>query len=250
MGIAELDKIKEDEMKKKTIKEYKRRLRFILKSKLNGKNKITAINTWAVAVFRNGAGILQWKESELKNVDRKSKKTMTMYGALHPKSDVDRLCIKRKEGGRGLRSVECCVREEENSLGFYAAHSEENLIKGVYAAETINAEDTLTSGEFKKQIEQELKQYWIEKKMYGQFIRKMPENVDKNVTWQWLSKCDLKIGTEALLCTAQEQAIRTNYVKHYNDKTSESPLCRLCGKKCEGVQHLVCGCKKLAQKKI
>ena len=76
--------------------------------------------------------------------------------------------------------------------------------------------------------------------------REMPENVDKNKTWQWLSKCDLKIGTEALLCAAQEQAIRTNYVKHYIDNTSESPLCRLCGKKCESVQHLVCGCEKLA----
>ena len=202
----------------------------ILKSKLNGKNKITAINTWAVAVFRYGAGILQWKESELKNVDRKSRKTMTMYGALHPKSDVDRLYIKRKEGARGLMSVECCVREEENSLGCYVANSEENLIKGVYAAETINTEDTVSSGEFKKQIEQERKQNWTEKKMYGQFVREMPENVDKNKTWQWLSKCDLKIGTVALLCAAQEQAIRKNYVKHYIDKTSESPLCRLCGK--------------------
>ena len=156
LGIVELDKIKENEMKKKTIKEYKRRLRLILKSKLNGKNKITAINTWAVAVFRYGAGILQWKESELKNVDRKSRKTMTMYGALHPKSDVDRLYIKRKVGGRGLMSVECCVREE-NSLGCYVANSEENLIKGVYAAETINTEDTVSSGELKKQKEQERK---------------------------------------------------------------------------------------------
>ena len=201
LGIVELDKIKENEMKKKTIKEYKRRLRLILKL-LNGKNKITAINTWAVAVFIYGAGILQWKESELKNVDWKSRKTMTMYGALHPKSDVDRLYIKRKEGGRGLMSVECCVREEENSLGFYVANSEENLIKGVYAAETIHTEDTVSSGEFKKQIEQERKQNWTEKKMYGQFVREMPENVDKNKSWKWLSKCDLKIGTEALLCAA------------------------------------------------
>ena len=114
----------------------------ILKSKLNGKNKITAVNTWAVAVFRYGEGIIQWKESELKIVDRKSRKTMTMYGELHQKSDVDRLYIKKKEGDRGLMSVKCCVREEENSLGFYVANSEENLITGVYAAETINAEDT------------------------------------------------------------------------------------------------------------
>ena len=46
---------------------------------------------------------------------------MTMYGGLHPKSDVDRLHVKRKEGGKGLISVEQCTREEENSLGFYVA---------------------------------------------------------------------------------------------------------------------------------
>ena len=104
------------------------------------------------------------------------------------------------------------------------------------------------SEEFKKQKAQELKQSWNEKKMHGQFIRELPEEVNKDRTWQWLSTSDLKIGTEALLCAAQEQAIRTNYVKYQIDKTSESPLCRLCGKKGETVQHLISGCEKLAQK--
>ena len=76
---------------------------------------------------------------------------MAIYGALHPKSDVDRLYIKRKEGRKGLINVERCVREEENSLGFHVANSEEKLIRGVAVAETINTEDTITSGEFKKQ---------------------------------------------------------------------------------------------------
>ena len=67
-----------------------------------------------------------------------------MYGALHPKSDVGRLYIKRKERGKGLMSVERCVREEENILGFYVANSEEKLIRGVPVAETIN-----TSGDLK-----------------------------------------------------------------------------------------------------
>ena len=148
-GIVELDKIKENEMKEKTIKEYKRRLQLFLKSKLNGKNKITAINVWAVAVFRYAAGTLQWKESELKDVERKPRKEMTMYGVLHPKSDVDRLYVKRNEGGRGLICVESCVKEENNSLGFYVANSEGNLFRGVPAAETINTKDTAMSGEFK-----------------------------------------------------------------------------------------------------
>ena len=128
----------------------------VLKSKLNGKNKKTAINAWTVAVFRYEAGILQWKDSELKDVDRKSRKTITMYGALHLKRYVDRLYVKRKEGGRGLMGVECCIKGEENRLG-YVVNSEENLIRDVATAETINTEDNVMSGEFKKQKKQELK---------------------------------------------------------------------------------------------
>ena len=95
-----------------------------------------------------------------------------MYGAIHPMSDVDRMYVQRKEGGRGLVSVERCVREEENFLGFYVVNSEENFIRGVAAAETINTKGTIMSGEFKKQKAQELKQNCRKKKMYGQFVGK------------------------------------------------------------------------------
>ena len=148
LTIVELDKIKDNQIKEKTIKEYRQRLGLVLKSKLNWKTKITAIKTLAVAVFRYGAGILQWEESEMKDVDRKSRKTMTMDGGLNPKSDVDRLYIKRREGVRGLLSMEHCVRKKENILSFYVSISEENLIKGVAAAKTINTEDPVTCGEF------------------------------------------------------------------------------------------------------
>ena len=47
---------------------------------------------------------------------------------------MDRLYMKRKEGCRGLIGVERCVREEENSLGFYVANSGENRIRGVATA--------------------------------------------------------------------------------------------------------------------
>ena len=78
LGIIELDKIKETGVKEKVNMECKRRQRLILKSKLNGRNEVTAINTWAVAIFRYGAEIIQWKTSELKDLDRKSRNTMTM----------------------------------------------------------------------------------------------------------------------------------------------------------------------------
>ena len=52
----------------------------------------------------------------------------------------------------------------------------------------------------------------------------------------------------SLTFPAQEQALRTNYSKFHIDKTSESPLCRLCGVKGESISHLVSECSKLAQK--
>ena len=139
--VVELDKIKETEMKEKITKEYKQRQILILKCKLNGKNKVTAIKKWAVAILRYLAEINQRKASELKDVDKKSRKAMTMYWVLHPKSDVDRLYVKRKERGRELISVEQRIREEEKSLGFYVANSKENLIKDVSTAETINTRE-------------------------------------------------------------------------------------------------------------
>ena len=52
---------------------------------------------------------------------------------------------------------------------------------------------------------------------------------------------------EEIICEAQEQALRTNSVKCYIDKTSDSPLCKLCGKILETVWHIVRSCANLAQ---
>ena len=61
----------------------------ILKSKLNRKNEIQAFNTWAVALLRYGAVIINSKIDELEKMERTTIKTLTTYGALHPKSDID-----------------------------------------------------------------------------------------------------------------------------------------------------------------
>ena len=158
LDTIELDKTRETEMKEKITKEYKQRQRLILKSKLNGRNKVTAINTWAVAVLRYVARIIQWKASELNDLDTKSRKTIMKYEGLYPKSDVERLYVKRKEVGRGFISLEQCIREEESSLRFYVANSQENLIKWVSEAETINMRETIASVKFKKQKAKELKE--------------------------------------------------------------------------------------------
>ena len=53
----------------------------------------------------------------------------TIYEALHPKSDVHRLYIPKKEGERGLISIEDCVELAIRGLEVCVHGSEEILIQ-------------------------------------------------------------------------------------------------------------------------
>ena len=74
------------------------------------KNKIMAVNT------KYSAAGVDWKVDELKELDRKTRKMMTLHGALHPQSDLDRLYLPRQKDGRGLICCELRVKAEENNL--------------------------------------------------------------------------------------------------------------------------------------
>ena len=206
------------------------------------------VNTWALALLRYGAGIINWKVAELKKIDRTTRKTLTMYGAFHPKSDIDIPYLKRKHGDMGLISIETCVRSEENNLGLYVRESNEMLLKGVKKVGMINTDNLTDRKDFKKNSQNEFRDRWQGKKMNGQLAHEMFGEIDKDLSWQWLVQCDLKVQTEATICATQEQAIRTNYIKNKIDKTSENPLCRMCREYGKTVQHIMCGCKKLAQR--
>ena len=89
-------------MKEKVKTEYYRLVRKILKTKLNGGNIKIGINTWAISLLRYFAVFLDWTRTELEQMDRRTRKLMTMHRALNPKSDVARIYLSKKEGGRGL----------------------------------------------------------------------------------------------------------------------------------------------------
>ena len=91
--------------------------------KLNGRNKIKAINTWAVSVLWYGASIFKRTVKEIKELDRKTRNLLTMHKGLHPKSGADRLYLSRKDRGRGLMSCEHVNKSEENNLRWYLKQS-------------------------------------------------------------------------------------------------------------------------------
>ena len=230
-------------MKLNVSKEYIRKLRNALKSKLNGGNLVRGVNTWAVSLLRYSAAFVSWRKSELQAIDRKTRKLFTMYGALHPKSDVDRLYIPRKEGGRGLISTEDCVELAIRGLEVYVHGSEERLIQAA-SGDKING---LAASVLKRSKKEKIIEDCEEKVLHGQYLRQTKE-VRSDQCWAWLQNRDLKRETESLIVAAQNQSIRTNLVKSRIDKSQGDSLCRMCRKVDESIDHIVSGCSKLALK--
>ena len=93
LGILEADTIRQVKMKNKIEKEYLKRTRKLLETKLSSRNLIKGINTWAVPLVRYSGPFLKWTRDELKQIDQRTRKLMTMHKALHPRDDIDRLYI-------------------------------------------------------------------------------------------------------------------------------------------------------------
>ena len=163
---------------------------------------------------------------------------MTMHKALHPRDDVDRLYVSRKEGGRGLANIEDTVDASIQRLEDYIGKHERGLITTIRVDtdNTINERMTTTR-----------KQKWERKQLYGRFKR-LINNISHQKNWTWLRKGNLKGETESLLIAAQDNAIRTNHIKARIDKTQQNSKCRLCGDRDETINHIISECSKLAQK--
>ena len=116
-------------MKEKIQREYNRRVRSILRTELSGRNKMEAINSLAVPVVQYSFGIVDWRISELKKIDTKTRKLLNMQKMLHPKADVERLYIPRKDGGRGLIEVETAFKTATIGLYHYLKHNDRRYPK-------------------------------------------------------------------------------------------------------------------------
>ena len=64
-------------------------------------------------------------------MDPRTRQLMTMYKTLYPKDDVNRLYVSRKEGGRGLASIEDSVDASIQRLEDYIEKNKGGLIAAI-----------------------------------------------------------------------------------------------------------------------
>ena len=64
-------------------------------------------------------------------MDQRTRKIMTMHKTLHPRDDVDRLHVSRKEWGRGLANIEDSVHASIKRLEDYTEKQEWGLTAAI-----------------------------------------------------------------------------------------------------------------------
>ena len=217
------------------------------------------------------------KISELRRIDTKTRKLLNMHKMLHPKADVERLYIPRKDGGRGLIEVETAFKIATIGLDHHLRTKTGNIqsrclnmitskaktsvtknaikFKGeVTISEFENKEDKAASENAKalknmtkSKMKSVKKEKWKNKALHGQYPKLLEKpHVDIVTTNKWLSS-NLKGETERLLVAAQDQALNTrNYHKVICGQKVEGK-CRTCSQYEETVDHIVPGCEVLAK---
>ena len=162
-----------------------------------------------------------------------NKKTNDHANGITSRDDVDRLYVSRKEGGKGLASIEDSVDTSIQRLKVYIGKHGRGLITAIRndTDNTMDNKMTITT-----------KQKWEGKQLYRRFKR-LINTISHQKTWTWLRKGNLKRETESLLIATENNTIRTNHIK----TKQQNSKCRLCSDRNETIKHIISEYSKLEQ---
>ena len=146
-------------------------------------------------------------------MDVRTRKVLTMNDGFHRQGSALRLYMKRKEGGRGLISVEECVRLEEKSLFEYVKASKEWMLMEVVAMEWVLKKQVESRDDYRERKERERREGLDEKVFHGKFFREVKEVADER-SWQWVSGGYMAVSTERYIFAAQGQALGTRWARN------------------------------------
>ncbi|XP_039276066.1 uncharacterized protein LOC111055986 [Nilaparvata lugens] len=249
LGLAQLlcraDTVIRREFQRKTVQ----RLEKVCRTGLSSRNKISAINTWAVPVAMYTFGIVKWTDTALQEFDRKVRTTLTKNRLHHPRSSIQRLYLPRGVGGRGLLSLETMCRQQEDRLRKYFQNANSGLLKAVCLVDREYSPLQLAHGvqQLTASTVEERLEAWKQKELHGRFAAALHSDcVDRKESIEWLQTSGIFGETEGFMFAIQDQVISTRAYKRYVMGLTVDSSCRLCRKAIESIQHICGGCSVLA----
>jgi hypothetical protein len=234
--------------------EILKRVESICKTRLNGKNTITAINEYALSVINYYIGAIPMEHADYLRIDDEVRKMLVKHKVHLQPSNTERLYLPRKEMGRGLGNI---VNKSErmelqlfNTLNESKSTSlrrsailhvmqEENsstaLIKPYLSIRyNIHNEITLEILEEaqKNLLYSEIKNKTRHEKLYR---AKSNELVDLEKSSLWLTHGNVSAKDEAHLC----------YLQDRNLFGGAPGLCPHCTERTKSVDHLATQCNRM-----
>ncbi|CAH1976807.1 unnamed protein product [Acanthoscelides obtectus] len=93
--------------------EYKKRVRLILRTELNGRNKMKALGQLALPILQYCVDVVEWKLDEIKALDRATRKLLTMHGMYHTRADTERLYAS---SSCGTKRSDIVIKDIKNGI--------------------------------------------------------------------------------------------------------------------------------------
>eukprot|EP00957_Ditylum_brightwellii_P025255 1911743-Ditylum_brightwellii.AAC.1 len=210
---------------------------------------MTAICAYTTPILRYTFGIMKWSLAELRKLDVKTRKLLTLHDFHHPKLSIPHLYLHCLHGRRGLTGVETTHDCKCSALVKYILENTDALMQIVQDTPTSTQEFLMKLALCPKHtipnaVDNGHHQALLAKTMHGRLFIQQEEvpGVDLAQSHMWLHQAGLHGEPEAALFTTQDQAMATNYVCHEIYKQSANLLCCLCDKHNKTIFHIDNGC--------
>ena len=109
--------------------EVENRLELLIKTELNDRNLMKAINSKVIPVAAYPMNGSRFSKEELLELDQIIKRQVRRNNMLGRQSSDERLYLKREEGGRGLKSLRDVYKETKLRVACYMAMSQSEWIQ-------------------------------------------------------------------------------------------------------------------------
>lgn len=251
LGIQQALEIRTKDVKSSLKEKLLRRLRLVLKAKLNSGALFNAINSWVLPSVVYSFGVIKWSQTEIEELSVKIRTTLTKFGVHHPHASINRLYIPRKEGGRGMQHLAIVHDQVLRGLREYFMNTNNSPFKKTIC----EADEKITPLNLSSATApllgvtvENLREEWYSKPLHGRYPRNLKSKaVNEKESTTYLTSGYLFPETEGRILAVQDQVVGTRaFLKRIAGQNLPSDQCRRCNQATEHIQHITSSCPIMA----